>query len=239
MNDTHRVQDAADARAASATDERSRPSWAGRRQPHQPAAKGDGRRLAKAEEQALLSRAKAGDAVAYAVLVRHNADRLYGVLLRFSATEADAAAATRDTFLRAWQNIGRFRGDGRFFSWLYRIGLREAKRIRERRPATRSLAAAAGATIGPLRDDAPDVEPRAHRGERREVIEQAIRELGQNDRAAVVLRDIAGLTTAEAAEALGLREAAFKRRLHRARMKLHARLDPRLWQPSSDGAARA
>jgi len=85
-------------------------------------------------EQALVARAKAGDRVAYEALVRHNADRLYAVVLRFSATESDAEEATQEAFLRAWRSIGRFRGDARFFTWLYRIGVNEAKRILDRRP---------------------------------------------------------------------------------------------------------
>jgi RNA polymerase sigma-70 factor (ECF subfamily) len=237
MSDGHGVREAAGG-PASATDEHSHLSWAGQEQPRTPS-EGESRWLAKEEEQALLSRAKAGDDVAYAVLVRHNADPLYAVVLRFSATEAEAQDATQDAFLRAWQSIGGIRGDGRFFSWLYRFGVSEAKRIRERRAAPGRPDAVADGTIGRLQDDAPDVEPQPHPVERREVIEQAIRALPEKYRAALVLRDIAGLPAAEASEALGLREAAFKRRLHRARMTLHANLGPQLWRESSDGAPQA
>ncbi len=52
-----------------------------------------------------MARAKAGDKEAFEVLVRHNADRLYAVVLRFSATEADAEEATQEAFLRAWRNL--------------------------------------------------------------------------------------------------------------------------------------
>lgn len=193
----------------------------------------------KAEEQALLSRAKAGDAAAYAVLVRQNADRLYAVLLRFSATEAEAEGATCDAFLSAWQSIGRFRGDEGFFPWLYRFGVGEATRIRRRRPTSREPDAAGRATIYRPGGDAPHVDPAPRRREGWELIEQALRALPEPYRAAVVLRDIAGLTTAEASEALGLREAAFRRRLHRARMTLRARLSPEFWQESSDGVTTA
>ncbi|CAA9492763.1 MAG: hypothetical protein AVDCRST_MAG65-2124 [uncultured Solirubrobacteraceae bacterium] len=50
--------------------------------------------LSKTAEQALVRRAQAGDTAAYETLVRHNADRLFAVVLRFSASEGDAEEAT-------------------------------------------------------------------------------------------------------------------------------------------------
>ncbi len=178
--------------------------------------------LSKSEEEALVSRAKSGDGTAYEALVRHNADRLYAVVLRFSATESDAEEATQEAFLRAWRSIGRFRGDARFFTWLYRIGVNEAKRILDRRPGADVVASTEERRIDDVADEAPHVDVQAEGTELREVLEQAIRRLPDKYRAAVVLRDVEGLSTAEAAEALGLREAAFKSRLHRGRMALRA-----------------
>ncbi len=78
--------------------------------------RGPNRALPKAEEPALVLRSKAGDRTAFEVLVCNNADRLYAVVVRFSASEADAEEATQEAFLRAWRNIDRFRGDARFFT---------------------------------------------------------------------------------------------------------------------------
>ncbi len=178
--------------------------------------------LSKVEEQALVSRAKAGDRTAYETLVRHNADRLFAVVLRFSTTESDAEEATQEAFLRAWRSIERFRGDARFFTWLYRIGVNEAKRILERRPAAGTVVSVEDRPIDDVADEAPDAHARIETAELREALEQSIRHLPEKYRAAVVLRDIERLSTAEAAELLGLREAAFKSRLHRGRMTLRA-----------------
>ena len=175
----------------------------------------------KAEETALVLRAKAGDRAAYEVLVRQNADRLYAVVLRFSATESDAEEATQEAFLRAWRSIDRFRGDARFFTWLYRIGVNEAKRILDRRPAA-EVVSTEDQPIDDVADRAPPVHERAEDAELRAVLDQEIRRLPAKYRAAVVLRDIEGLSTTEAAEMLGLREAAFKSRLHRGRLSLRA-----------------
>ncbi len=167
-----------------------------------------------------MSRAKSGDRVAYETLVRHNADRLYAVVLRFSATEADAEEATQEAFLRAWRSIGRFRGDARFFTWLYRIGVNEAKRMLDRRPGAQVEVSTEDRPIDDVADDAPQVHVQAEVAELRLMLERAIRRLPEKYRAAVVLRDVEGLSTSEAADALGLREAAFKSRLHRGRMAL-------------------
>jgi len=176
----------------------------------------------KSEEQALVARAKAGDRAAYEALVRRNADRLYAVVLRFSATESDAEEATQEAFLRAWRSIGRFRGDARFFTWLYRIGVNEAKRILDRRAGADVVVSTQDRPVDHVADDAPQVDARAEDAELRALLEREIRRLPAKYRAAVVLRDVEGLSTAEAAEVLGLREAAFKSRLHRGRMALRA-----------------
>ena len=178
--------------------------------------------LPRAEEQALVLRSKAGDRSAYEVLVRHNADRLYAVVLRFSASEADAEEATQEAFLRAWRSIDRFRGDARFFTWLYRIGVNEAKRILERRPPAGTIVSIAAEPIEDIATGAPGPQSRAESSELREILDDALRRLPEKYRAAVVLRDVEGLSTSEAAEVLGLREAAFKSRLHRGRMALRA-----------------
>ena len=178
--------------------------------------------LSKPEEQVLVARAKAGDRTAYETLVRHNADRLFAVVLRFSATESDAEEATQEAFLRAWRNIRRFRGDARFYTWLYRIGVNEAKRILERRPTAGTMVAVEDRPVDEIADEAPDTHTRVEAAELRRVLEQGIRQLPEKYRAAVVLRDIERLSTAEAAELLGVREAAFKSRLHRGRMTLRA-----------------
>lgn len=178
--------------------------------------------LPKAAEQALVSRAQAGDTTAYETLVRHNADRLFAVVLRFSATEGDAEEATQEAFLRAWRNIARFRGDARFYTWLYRIGVNEAKRILERRPTAGTVVSVEDRPIDDVADASPDAHARIETRELRDVLEQGIRRLPEKYRTAVVLRDVERLSTAEAAELLGLREAAFKSRLHRGRMTLRA-----------------
>jgi len=187
-----------------------------------------------AEERALVARARAGDRSSYERLVRLHADRLYAVVLRCCATEADAEEATQEAFLRAWRHLGRFRGDARFFTWLYRIGVNEARRISERRPRPGTVVSVEDRPIDEMADERPAPQLQAEAAELRGLLEEAIRGLPEPHRVAVVLRDVEGLSTSEAAEALGLREAAFKSRLHRGRLALRARVAPYVLDEDED-----
>jgi RNA polymerase sigma-70 factor (ECF subfamily) len=167
---------------------------------------------------ALVTRAQAGDREAFEQLVRRHADNLYRVIRRFGLSSDAAQDVTQEAFLRAWRGIGAFEGEARFFTWLYRIGLNEAKRRLEREPA-RSL-------LRSLEDegavDPPDARDEPHArvayAELRVALAAAVRTLPPKYRAPLILRDIECLSTADAAAILGLSEAAVKSRLHRARL---------------------
>lgn len=176
-------------------------------------------------ETSLVQSARGGDRHAFEELVRRHADRLYAVVLRFVADADEAEEVTQEAFLRAWRSIGRFEGRSQFFTWLYRIGINEAKRRAERRPPAGVVSSIEDTPT----DDPPDwseaPELRAEQADVRAALERAVRSLPLDYRAPLVLRDVEGLSTREAAAAMGLREAAFKSRLHRARLAVRQALD--------------
>jgi RNA polymerase sigma-70 factor (ECF subfamily) len=176
-------------------------------------------------EPALVDRARTGDRAAFEELVRRHADRLYAVVLRFVADDEEAQEVTQEAFLRAWRSIGRFEGRARFFTWLYRIGINEAKRRAARRPPAGREVSLDDEPIPEAPDwsDAPQV--RLEQGDLRRALERAIRALPPEYRAPLILRDIEGLSTREAAEVMELGEAALKSRLHRARLAVRRALD--------------
>ena len=167
-------------------------------------------------EQQLVAKAQAGDRLAFEALVRIHADRLYGVVLHLCGTPHEAEEVTQETFIRAWCAIARFDGRSQLFTWLYRIGVNEAKRRQQ--PGGRALRVV---SLEESPCDPPDLSegpgPHAERTALRAALERAVRALPLAYRAPLVLRDIEGLTTAESAEILGISEAALKSRLHRAR----------------------
>lgn len=175
-------------------------------------------------EAALVERARGGDRAAFEELVRRHADRLYAIVLRFASDGDEAQEVTQEAFLRAWRGIGQFEGRSRFFTWLYRIGINEAKR----RAARRAPAIVVSLEDEPIAEapdwsEAPDA--RLEQADVRRVVEHAIRALPIEYRAPIVLRDVEGLSTREAAEVMDLGEAAFKSRLHRARLAVRRALD--------------
>jgi RNA polymerase sigma-70 factor (ECF subfamily) len=177
---------------------------------------------------ALVARAQAGEREAFEQLVRRHADRLYALVRRFGLPSDAAQEVTQEAFLRAWRAISSFRGDARFSTWLYRIALNEVTRRIKRealRPFVRSL------------DDDDAVEPqdvreepygRVAHAELRAAVAEAVRRLPPRYRAPLILRDIEGLSTADAAAILELSEAAFKSRLHRARVAVRAAVSDHL-----------
>ena len=173
--------------------------------------------MSATDERVLVARARSGDRSAFEELVRLHADQLHGVVERLCASQHEAEEATQEAFLRAWRAIGRFDGRSRFFTWLYRIGVNEA--MRGAGSAARRLQAVSleeSPVEPPEPCDGP--EARALRRELHADLESSLRALPVEHRAPLVLRDVEGLSTAESAQILGISEAAFKSRLHRARL---------------------
>jgi RNA polymerase sigma-70 factor, ECF subfamily len=183
-------------------------------------------------EQDLIRRARTGDQDAFAELVMMHADRVVGALRRFGLDPGDADDVAQDVFLRAWRGLARFEERSRFSTWLYRIAFNEAQRRLARPTPPRTHVAPDADTRDPVaalpEPDESGPEARALAGEFERRLEEALGELPADWRAAVVLRDIEGLSTHEAAEIAGVGEAAFKSRLHRGRMQLRALLEPYL-----------
>ncbi len=171
-------------------------------------------------EAGLIARAKAGDVAAFERLSGAYADRLFMLLLRLLGDRGEAEDVAQDVMLRAWRAIASFRGKSSYFTWLYRIAVNEANRALERR-ARRP----ASVPIGPgeLQLPASGLDDPAMRAEIRELraaLARAIGELPPDLRTAVVLRDVEGLSAQDAAVVAGVGLAAFKSRLHQARLRV-------------------
>jgi RNA polymerase sigma-70 factor, ECF subfamily len=152
-------------------------------------------------------------------LIELYADRIYSVALRITGSPDEAADAVQDAFLSAYEHRSTFRGESAASTWLYRIAVNAAlQRVRARRP-TEHLEPSTGEDAEPI-DWSEDVPRRVEVAELRAMLERGIAHLPVNERTAFVLRDIEGLSTAEAAAVLELTEAALKSRLHRARVLL-------------------
>ena len=162
-------------------------------------------------------------------MTEHSA-RVYGALRRFGLNPQEADEVAQEVFLRAWRGLARFEERSRFSTWLYRIAFNEAqRRLARRPPATASSQPADEDAIAAL-PAAIGTGPQARTlgREFEQMLEWALAQLPADLRAAVVLRDLEGLSTEEAAAVAGVRQAAFKSRLHRGRMQLRVLLEPYL-----------
>jgi RNA polymerase sigma-70 factor, ECF subfamily len=187
------------------------------------------------EDATLVEHARRGDVRSFEKLLMRHADGLYRVLRRLGLDHGEAQDAAQETFLRAWRSLSRFEGRSRFFTWLYRIGFNEAQRRLAKRPTPGTVVSS---EERPLDDQAETTAGPAESVEREELraaLAASLAELPTGLRAPVILRDVEGLSTREAASVLDLGEAAFKSRLHRGRMALRALLGPRLIGPHELG----
>ena len=175
-----------------------------------------------ATEARLIARAQAGDVAAFERLSSAYADRVFMLLLRLLGDRSEAEDVAQEVMLRAWQGITRFQGRSSYFTWLYRIAINEANRAlekRARRPAGVSIAERELQLPG---SPADDPSRQAEVSELRLALAHALAELPPALRTAIVLRDVEGLSTQEAAEIAGVGQAAFKSRLHQARLRVRA-----------------
>jgi len=186
-----------------------------------PASNRPGDRLTESE---LVVLAQAGDVDAFERLASAHTDHLFTVVLRLVGDRGEAEDVAQEGLLRAWRGIGQFHGRSMFFTWLYRIAVNEANRALEKRARRghsvdvndESVVLPALARQEPARQ--------AEQHELRAALDRAIGDLAAPYRTALVLRDIEGLSTREAAEIVGVGEPAFKSRLHQARLSVRAAL---------------
>ena len=175
----------------------------------------------KASEAAFEARAdRAASDEAFSLIVEEHAGFAYNVAYRMLHNSADAEDAVQETFISAYRAFHRFKGQSKVSTWLYRIVVNAClMKIRKEKSRANYLTET-GYNDEVIQDWGNDPEKAAINGELRDVVEAGLAWLSPDLRAAVVLRDVQGVTTEEGAEALGLSVAAFKSRLHRGRVLL-------------------
>lgn len=192
-------------------------------------------------EADLLAALRRGDDRAFAELVRANTGRMLAVARRILKSDDEAHDATQEAFLQAFRAIDRFQGEAQLSTWLHRITVNAClMRLRHKRrhpeAAIDDLLPTFDDTGHRVEEGAPewtdDVLGRMEQAQLGKVVREAIDRLPENFRCVIVLRDIEGLSTEEAAQALGIRPEAAKMRLHRARQALRTLLEPHFAEES-------
>lgn len=165
----------------------------------------------------LIAAARTGDRHAIDELLARHEQQIYRFGLRMCGDEESAREVLQETMLAAFRHLPGFRGDAALSTWLYQIA--RSFCIKERRGSAPTTA-----LDEQLPDREPSVDAQVHAKQIGERLAAAIRTLPHEQREALVLRDVEGLTAEEAAGVVGIEVRALKSRLHRARVALRERL---------------
>ncbi|WP_260740004.1 sigma-70 family RNA polymerase sigma factor [Tunturiibacter lichenicola] len=187
------------------------------------------------DEAQMIASILAGNTHEFHTLIQPYERSVYSMALSMLQNEADAEDAAQEAFLKAFRNLGKFRGEAKFSTWLISITLNEARsRLRQKKTAkTESLDELTedGHVLPALLRDWREIPSEVlERREVRVMLQQAITGLPLIYREIFLLRDLEELSVNQSAEALGISVAAAKVRLHRARMMLQKKLAPQLKQ---------
>lgn len=192
-------------------------------------------RLDADSDEALVRRAREGDYSAFEMLFERHREMVYRFAYNMAGRRDDAEDLVQDAFVRAYQNLGRYRDEAKFTTWLLRIVTNLATdkvRMHNRRTALEQQEAVGGLewmTIG-----SPDDPVRGLEEERRaKILRGAIASLPPHHRQMIILRDIEEREYPEIAATLGTTVGGAKLRVLRARRALRDRVAP-LLQESSD-----
>ena len=169
----------------------------------------------------LLARCREGDDAAVGTLTTRYNRRLFRIARSIVRNDHEAEDVVQETYVRAFTDLDRFRGDAAFATWLTRIAVNEALgRLRKRRP------------VEPVEDvhagDDPSPEQVMAQRELRALLEQSIDRLPSTFRTVFVARMVEGLTVEETATLFGIQPETVKTRVHRARARLRADLSRQL-----------
>jgi RNA polymerase sigma-70 factor, ECF subfamily len=184
--------------------------------------------MAEADELACLEAMRRGEPACLGAFFELWGDRLYGLALRLLGEPAAAEDVVQEAFLKLMTGADRIEGRARLATWLYRVATNAALDRLRARKRERPVPEEDDEAGAPLPSLLVDIRLSPHEllkdAELRAALEDGIASLPPGLRAAFLLRDVEGLSTADAAEALSLTQANLKVRLHRARLALRERL---------------
>ena len=177
----------------------------------------------------LMLAVQAGDQDAFEELVRAYERPVFSMLRRMLGPAAPVEDLAQEAFLRVWRARDRYRPEGRFLTWLYRILWNLAAnqaRTWKRKPSQPLPRTEEGAVLEPVSTGSPAPEDAPDAQDWAQLLEEALAELPENQRAALVFQHYDGLDLTAIGEVLGISPKAAKSLLHRARENLRIALTP-------------
>nr|WP_276600586.1 MULTISPECIES: sigma-70 family RNA polymerase sigma factor [unclassified Nannocystis] len=187
----------------------------------------------------MVRRLKQGDEAAFRELVHTYQNRIFGLMLRMIGNRQEAEDLAQEVFIIVYRAIGNYRGEGRFYTWLYRVATNTCKnRIKylkgrnfhrsldiDETPQAQMPAAETGAVIT-FQSQVPGPEAVTEGMRMEKIVQRELAALDPDHRLLIVLRDVQGMSYQDIIKITGLQEGTLKSRLHRARLALKERLEP-------------
>ena len=177
---------------------------------------------AKDTDKQLVARVQKGDKRAFDMLVLKYQYKVHAIVSRYIKDFDEVNDVGQEAFIKAYRALAKFRGESAFYTWLYRIAVNTAKNYlvaRNRRPPASDVDAGDADYYegGQRLQDIASPENLLYRDELEAVVDQAIRDLPEDLRTAVTLREFEGLSYEETAEVMDCPVGTVRSRIFRAR----------------------
>jgi RNA polymerase sigma-70 factor (ECF subfamily) len=178
----------------------------------------------------VVQKVQAGNVGAFDQLVQKYREQIFSVVYNMTSNREDASDLTQETFIKAFQAIGRFRGKSSFFTWIYRIAVNTTVTFLKKRNRRRYISyenideEASSSEIVERLTASNRSEKGALVSELQEKLNDALQKLSPKHRTVVVLHEIEGLEHAEIAEITKTSVGTVRSRLHYAKQQLQSYL---------------
>ena len=189
---------------------------------------GTGSRGMTRTDEELVARAQGGDIESFNQLIVRWERPIYALAYRVIGKEEDARDVCQDAFLRAYRALPGFKGQAKFSSWLYRIALnlcRDWIRRQRRAPVSQLPEDADAIEMASETGPVESIEDLVARRELSAIVEEAMSELSEEQRTAIILKEYHGMTFQEIADMQGCPLSTVKTRLYQGLSLLRRRLE--------------
>ncbi len=186
-------------------------------------------------DQDLVTRTQQGDTRAFDALILKYGDKLYGLVYNMTSHKEDTHDLLQEIFARAYQSLGKFRGDSTFYTWIYQIATNLTLNFlkkNKRRTAMNVNEMESSLQLDPaLIDTTHEANPEKQTNlkELQLRLSEAMRRLSDPHRMVVTMFDIQGMSHLEIAKVLRISEGTIRSRLHYAHLQLQSALQDR-WE---------
>ncbi len=184
------------------------------------------------EDAILVDKAKSGDSSAFGELVEKYSNFVYRTVFFDVGNPQDAQDISQEVFIKAYKALSGFRYDSEFSTWIFRIAKNTVFDFLRKKTKNKTISVTDMTGDDERKDfDIPDPNEKndpekcAISNETRRIVNECIKELSEEHREVIILRDIEGMSYAEISDILSLEEGTVKSRLSRARNALKKKLE--------------